>query len=117
MMISLAFSVSCLSFLIILAIFYFSKKKIVSIDNKIYTALLITNLVGIFMDVLGFFSFRQFGNDFILNIIISKVYLIYYLTYMFIFFLYIYNVSFSNLKKVFSILISTLLLASLLIFI
>lgn len=117
MMISLAFSVSCLSFLIILAIFYFSKKKIVSIDNKIYTALLITNLVGIFMDVLGFFSFRQFGNDFILNIIISKVYLIYYLTYMFIFFLYIYNVSFSNLKKVFSILISTLLLASLLIFV
>lgn len=117
MMISLAFSVSCLSFLIILAIFYFSKKKIISIDNKIYTALLITNLIGIFIDVLGFFSFRQFGNDFFLNIIISKVYLIYYLAYVFIFFLYIYNVSFNNLKKIFTLLISTLVFASLLIFV
>jgi len=86
-MVSLAFSVSCLSFLVILAIFYFSKKKIISIDNKIYTALLITNLIGILIDVLGYFSFKQLYNDFILNIIISRVYLIYYLTYMFIFLL------------------------------
>ena len=116
-MISLAFSVSCLSFLVILAIFYFSKKKIISIDNKIYTGLLITNLIGILIDVLGFFSFRQFGNDFILNIIISRVYLIYYLAYMFIFLIYIYNVSFNNIKKVFPYFFSTLALASFLIFV
>jgi len=116
-MVSLAFSVSCLSFLVILAIFYFSKKKIISIDNKIYTALLITNLIGILIDVLGYFSFKQFGNDFILNIIISRVYLIYYLTYMFIFLLYTYNVSFNNLKKVFSYLVSTLIVATILVFI
>lgn len=116
-MISLAFSISCLSFLVILAIFYFSKKKIVSIDNKIYTILLVTNLIGILIDVLGFFSFRMFGTDFILNVIISKMYLIYYLSYMFIFMIYIYNVSFNNLKKVFPILIIVLIFVSLMVLI
>jgi len=116
-MISLAFSISCLSFLIILAIFYFTKKKIVSVDNKIYTGLLVTNLIGIFMDVLGFFCFRTFGTDFILNIFLSKIYLIYYLTYIFMFMLYIYNVSFDNLKKVFPILSLTLVFASLMVLI
>ena len=116
-MISLAFSISCLSFLVILAIFYFTKKKIVSVDNKIYTGLLVTNLIGIFMDVLGFFCFRTFGTDFILNIFLSKIYLIYYLTYIFMFMLYIYNVSFDNLKKVFPILSLTLAFASLMVLI
>lgn len=116
-MISLAFSISCLSFLVILAIFYFTKKKIVSVDNKIYTGLLVTNLIGIFIDVLGFFCFRTFGTDFILNVFISKIYLIYYLAYIFMFMLYIYNVSFDNLKKVFPILSLTLTFASLMVLI
>ena len=98
-MISVAFSVSCLVFLAIIACFYFSKKRLNNLDNKIFTVLIIINLIGTAIDVGGFFCFQAFGTEFILNRLISKIYLIYYLSYTFCLTVYVLNLSFQNIKK------------------
>lgn len=98
-MISVSLSVSCLVFLIIISIFYFTKKRLQNFDNKIFTFLIIINIVGTIIDVAGFFLFKKYGTEFIINIIISKIYLIYYLCYAFGLAIYVYNLSFENVRK------------------
>ena len=78
---------------------YFIKKKVDNIDNRIYKSILILNLIGLFIDIFGYFSFRSFGPDFIVNVLISKIYLIYYISYVFCLMLYTYNLTFKNLSK------------------
>ncbi len=104
-MISVSFSIACLVFLTIISIFYFTKKRLKNIDNKIFTILIILNLIGIIIDVYGYFSFKTFGTEFILNILISKIYLIYYLSYAFCLMIYIFNITFKNLNKILTYLI------------
>ena len=98
-MIGVSFSICCLIFLIILLIFYFSKPRLKTINNKLFKYLLIINIIGVFIDVGGFYSFKYLGIGSYINIVISKIYLIYYLTYIFCFMLYIYNVSTGKIKK------------------
>ena len=98
-MIGVSFSVCCFIFLLILLLFYFSKERLNNLNNKLFTILLVINIVGIFIDISGYISFRFLGIDNNINVAISKIYLIYYLTYVFCFMLYIYNVSTNNLKK------------------
>ena len=98
-MISVSFSICCSLFMITISIIYLLKKRIKNFDNKLYSGILLLNLIGIFIDVAGYFSFRSFGTDFIINVLISKVYLIYYISYIFCLTLYIYNISFKNLNK------------------
>ena len=99
-MISVSFSLCCSLFMIIISIVYFLKKKIKNFDNKLYSAILILNLIGLFIDIAGYFSFRKLGSDFIINRIISKVYLTYYISYIFCLMIYVYNLSFRNLSKI-----------------
>ena len=116
-MISVSFSIACLVFLTIISIFYFTKKRLKNIDNKIFTILIILNLIGIIIDVYGYFSFKTFGTEFILNILISKIYLIYYLSYAFCLMIYIFNITFKNLNKVLTYLIIGFLILCVIIFI
>ena len=98
-MVSVSFSICCFFFLIVISLAYFPKEKVNNIDNKIYSTLLITNIIGIIIDILGFIFFKLYGSENILNIIISKVYLIYFLTYVYILFIYIFSITFLDLKK------------------
>lgn len=100
-MIGISFSICCFIFLIILLIFYFSKPRLKTLNNKLFSSLMIINIIGVFIDVGGFYSFKYLGTGNYINILISKIYLIYYLTYIFCFMLYVYNISTQNLKKVF----------------
>ena len=101
-MIGISFSICCFIFLLILLVFYFSKKRLNNMNNKLFTILMIINIIGIFIDVGGFASFKFLGVKNPINILISKIYLIYYLTYIFCFMLYIYNVSTKLLQKIFN---------------
>lgn len=97
-MISVTVTFCCFVFLLILAIIYFSKKRIDNIDNKIFSSLIVINLIGICIDICGFISFQYFGAEVFLNKIISKVFLIYFITYCFILMMYIYNYTFKKEK-------------------
>ena len=90
----IGFSICNFIYISIFAIFYFSKKRIKSLDNKIYSYILISNFIGIFLDIFGYLSFKSFGPDFIINIFISKTYLLYYYTWAFLFLIYVYIISF-----------------------
>ncbi len=90
----IGFSICNFIYISIFAIFYFSKKRIKSLDNKIYSYILISNFIGIFLDIFGYLSFKSFGPDFIINIFISKTYLLYYFTWAFLFLIYVYIISF-----------------------
>ena len=113
-MINVTISICCFIFLFILAVVYFSKEKIKNVDNKIFSIMLIINLIGIFIDIFGYFSFQTYSIDSFVNKIIAKVYLIYYLSYGFCLFCYIYNVTFKNInivkKRVIPILLAVVLI-------
>jgi len=115
-MVSVSFSICCSLFMILIAVVYFLKGRIKNIDNRIYTSIVILNLVGLFIDISGFFSFRAFGEDFILNVLISKIYLIYYISYIFCLMIYTYNLSFKNLNKIFEKVLYTFVFFCLIIF-
>lgn len=115
-MISVSFSICCFLFMVLIAMVYFLKGRIKNIDNSIYTSIVVLNLVGLFIDISGYFSFRTFGSDFILNVLISKIYLIYYISYIFCLMLYTYNLCFKNFEKIYDKLIYTFVFVSLIIF-
>ena len=104
-MIGVALSFCCFLFLIILASFYFSKQRVNSLDNKFFSRLIIINIIGIFIDIAGYFSFRKLGTDNIINIMISKVYLFYYLTYTFGFMLYVISIAHKGIGKYLKIIV------------
>lgn len=106
-MISVAFSICSFIYIIIFTIVYFSKTRINLIENKVYTWLLITTIVGLSIDIIGYFSFKN-GVDSIINITIAKIYLIYYFTWIYLLTIYTYLVSMKhkhkNYKNMFSVL-------------
>ena len=77
---------------------------------------MIINIIGIFIDVGGFISFKTFGIQNPINILVSKIYLIYFITYVFVLFLYIYNVSTKSLDKVLKKYIFAFAIVSIIIF-
>lgn len=115
-MINVVFSSCCLIFLSIVAVVYFSKKRMENIDNKIFTVMIIVNLIGILIDMIGYISFAKLSHTTLINRCIAKVYVIYFLTYVFCLFLYIYNLTFKNIAKNVKKMISALLVALLIIF-
>ena len=98
-MIGISFSICCLVFLILLMAFYFSKKRIDTIDNKIFTRLLVVNFIGVFIDVGGFLCFKVLGTENIISIAVSKIYLVYYIAYATALLMYVYEISTLKLKK------------------
>ncbi len=98
-MINVSISACCLVFLTIITFVYYSKKRIKNVDNKIFSFLIVLNLVGTYIDINGFFMFRTFDENFILNILTSKIYLIYFILYIFILAIYVYNLSYKNINK------------------
>ena len=104
-MIGVTLSFCCFLFLIILASFYFSKQRVNSLDNKFFSRLIVINIIGIFIDIAGYFSFRELGTDSIINIMISKVYLFYYLTYTFGFMLYVISIAHKGIGKYLKIIV------------
>ena len=99
-MIGISLSFSCLVFLLIVGIVYFSKERVKNFDNKIFSILLLVTIAGIFLDIGGFVCFRALGTDNVFSILISKIYLIYYAAYTFILFIYVYFLAFNTKKRI-----------------
>ena len=94
------FSIMCLVFMLLFAIIYFSKKRIDLLENKVYSFILISNIFGLVIDILGFVFFSLLGVGNKLSIFISRVYLIYYFTWTYLMMIYFFVISFKNNKKI-----------------
>lgn len=99
-MINVVFSISCLLFLVIIANAYFLKSRFNLLENKVYSFLLVTNIIGLTIDIVGFFIFRNPSYSATLKNIIAKFYLIYYFTWCFLLLMYLLIISFKEKFKV-----------------
>ena len=73
---------------LLIAIIYFSKKRVNNIDNKIYSILIIINLIGLLLEFLCCLLVPVKEILPILNIICNRLYLVYMLTWIFLFTIY-----------------------------
>lgn len=95
-MISVIFSICCLIFITMFGVNYFLKDRINNEENKLYSFLIISNVIGLIIDILGFLTLKYLPIDGIANSLIPKIYLIYYFTWIYLFTLYIFIISFER---------------------
>lgn len=90
-------------YLVLLTIVYFSKKRFSNSENKVFKLLLISNLIGIILDVLSMIII-PLEDYHLLGEIINKMYLIYLIIWITLFTFYTYfiskyDISFINQKR------------------
>ena len=85
---NVAFGLLCISFLycIVLNILFFFKKHINTRETKIFSILLISNLVGIILEISCILLIKGLGVQNILAIFINKLFLLYQLFFTFIYY-------------------------------
>ena len=93
----LSFQIASLFYIILLAIVYFSKKRINNVDNKIFSALIGINFAGVLSDILSTYLAARDFNNILLNPI-SKLYLIYMVSYLLLFSIYIVSIADREVK-------------------
>lgn len=89
-----SFSICSFIFVLMFIIFYFSKERLNTLDTKMYSYILVTNIIGIMIDVFGYFIFKIYGSESFISIMVSKFYLAYYFLWAYFFLLYIFVISF-----------------------
>ncbi len=87
------FSACSLFYSLLLTIVFFSKKRLATLENKIYELMIIENLIGVFLAIASYFLIRENNILPVTNAIISKGLIVYYLVYMVSFTAYIYVIS------------------------
>lgn len=97
---SVFFPISSMLFSIVLLIVYFSKKHVKSLEIKIYSFLIVSNLIGLIFEI-GCFVAGNYINDYpVMSLFFLKGYLVYFVAWISAFTLYVesINVNRDNLK-------------------
>ena len=90
---SIFFQICSLFYISLLLIIYFSKKRLGTVENKIYIILAVTNLIGLILDISSVYTISNMSQYPILNKFVSKAYLVYLLSWMFLFTIYVFIIS------------------------
>lgn len=96
-----SFAMCSFMYIVLLGVVYFSKKRIKSDENKIYSLLIITNIFGILLDILSSFMSRSYLINTFGYVLLTKVIMVYFLTWLYLFLLYVLIISHSE-KKILS---------------
>ena len=89
---NISYTLCSLFFSIMLIIVFFSKKRLQSVENKIYSWLIITNFFGLIIQIsCGVFTPMTSGS--ISSMLFTKMYFIYLLTWLFLFVFYTFFIS------------------------
>jgi signal transduction histidine kinase len=96
---SVSFSIICFCFIAILTVAFFSKIRINLPENKIYSILLVCTLIGLSIDIFGYFTFKSLPVNSFINIFISKLNLLYYFSWTFLLLIYVFIISFKSRNK------------------
>ncbi|MDD3048809.1 MAG: response regulator [Bacilli bacterium] len=97
---NLFYQVSGIFFIVFMLKMYFSKKRLVSIGNNIYITLMITNLAVLLLDIFSVFSVLYLGENSIISIILSKIYLSSIIVWIFLLIVYVYVESFKKIERI-----------------
>ena len=99
MNISLAFLGISLVYSVFLNILFFSKKHVKNLETKIYGILIVVNLIGILLEFLCNLTVNYSNYIPLLNMIVLKLLLIYFLTFAFLMSIYVIAVSYDANHK------------------
>lgn len=86
-------------YIILLAIFYFKKARLSDIENKIYKHLLLSNIIGLLIELSCFYTVSHMETMKFLAIVSTKLLLIYYLFFITIYTTYVFVISYKKEKN------------------
>jgi len=103
-----------LIYMVLISVIYFGKETISNSDNRIYKKIVYTNIIGLIIDILQYFSIKLGLSDYIV-LFLAKAFLVYLNVWTFIFSYYVLSINTkkrSILKKIIIILlfISTIII-------
>ena len=93
MSISSTFSMCSFFYSLLLIIVYFRKKRLDTLENRIYGWTIIANFIGIILAITSYITIIYYNQIPITNMILSKALIVYYLTYIWLLTFYIYVIS------------------------
>lgn len=96
---SVCFSIFSFVYILLLTIIFFAKKRLMTKENKIYSILIIVNLVGVIIELMLAVIAVKWNQYLLINEIFAKLYLVYLITWLMVFISYITVISFSNPKN------------------
>ena len=82
--------------MIFLNLSFFKKERANTDELRIFSKLLVTNVLGLILELSCIFSIKYMDNSSFIVYAINKLYLIYLITFVAIFLLYIYIISMTN---------------------
>lgn len=91
------FSISCLIFLTIIEIVYFRKEKINSLENKIFSFILVNTVIGLILEISSAFILNE--SLFVIKIFLKKLFSISTLTWAIAFLIYNVVISSNDINK------------------
>ena len=104
---SVTLSFASLIFLTIILVIFLLKKNSPNFEVKIFSRLLIITIIGLLIDIIGYFTFKFLPDESIINSFIARCYIIYYFLWGFNFTTYVVCISlekfYTRFKKLFSI--------------
>ncbi len=112
------FAICSFFYIILIVVMYFSKERLKNTENKIYSVLLIVTLVGVGLEISSTVLELTANSGNIIHDIILKLIMLYYISWIFVFYVYIYYISKDNKQinfKPFYILYAFLALLTLLL--
>ncbi len=96
--ISIILIVISLMYSIFLNFFFFSKKHISTYENRIFSILVLSNFLGLLLEIFCYITAKYYANS-LITILVNKLFLIYLIAFAFIFGLYLLFVCFMNVEK------------------
>lgn len=87
------FPISAIPFSILIMVLFFKKDHISNIETRIYKVLIVTNFIGLIIELLCTFASSIYESNQLLSDFIYKSYLVYLLTWTSFFTYYVYRVS------------------------
>ena len=99
MAVSLSFLCISFIYIVFLNVIFFNKEHIKTYETKIFSRLLVTNLIGIILEFACIFSIYFLGTNSLISLFINKIFLLYFMTFAFLFNLYVFNTIYADNKN------------------
>lgn len=88
--------ITSLIYVILLNIFYFTKEHISNLENRIFKCLLVSNVFGLLIELGCFYTVSHMNEIPLINMVVTKALLIYYLLFLMIYTYYVFVVAFNE---------------------
>ena len=86
------FQICSFFYMVMLLIIYFSKKRLITFENKIYIYMMVSNIIGLLLDVFSIYTIINIDKLYVLNYVVSRLYLIYLVFWGTMFTTYIFSI-------------------------